>query len=77
MALPGVIILPHDWSILGKYKTKTDFENGSRWTHTVNAGIAKRLANIPFVLSADVEKPLNGGAKKFQINITMTYYFQK
>ena len=77
MSLPGVIILPEDWSIFGKYKTKTDFESGGRWTHTLTAGIAKRLSNVPFVLSADLEKPLNGGAKKLQVNVTMTYYFQK
>jgi hypothetical protein len=77
LSLPSVIILPHDWSILGKYKTKGDFENGDRWTHSLNAGIAKRLSGAPFVLSADLEKPLNGGAKKFQVNFTMTYYFQK
>jgi hypothetical protein len=77
MSLPGVIILPHNWSILGKYKAKIDFENGDRWTHTLNAGVAKRLSNIPFVVSADLEKPLNGGAKKFQTNFTMTYYFQR
>jgi hypothetical protein len=77
LSLPCVIILPNDWSILGKYKTKTDFENGGRCTHTLNGGAAKRLSSVPFVLSADLEKPLNGGAKKFQVNFTMTYYFQK
>lgn len=77
MSLPGVIILPHDWSILGKYKTKTDFENGERWIHTLSGGIAKRLSNVPFVLSADLEKPLDGGSKRLQVTFTMTYYFQK
>ncbi len=77
MSLPGTIILPNDWSILAKYKTKIDFENGDRWIHTVSAGIAKRLPNVPLVLSVTLEKPLNGGAKKFQANFTMTYFFEK
>jgi hypothetical protein len=77
LSLPSTIILPYDWSILAKYKAKIDFENGDRWTHTVNAGVAKRLSNVPVVLSAILEKPLNGDAKKFQVNLTMTYYFEK
>jgi hypothetical protein len=77
LSLPGVVILPHDWSIFAKYKTKIDFENGERWTRTISAGIAKRLSSIPVVLSATIEKPLNGGAKKFQADFTMTYYFGK
>jgi hypothetical protein len=77
LSLPGTIIFPYDWSILATYKAKIDFENGERWTHTVNAGIAKRLPNVPIVMSAILEKPLNGGAKKCEVNFTMTYYFQK
>jgi hypothetical protein len=76
-SLPGTIILPYNWSIFAKYKAKIDFENGDRWTHTLSGGVAKRLANVPFVLSANVEKSLNGGAEKFQANFTMTYYFKK
>jgi hypothetical protein len=77
LSLPGIIILPYDWSMFATYKAKIDFEDSDRWTHTVNAGIAKRLSNVPVVLSATLEKPLNGGAKKFQANFTMTYYFEK
>jgi hypothetical protein len=77
LSLPGVIILPYNWSIFAKYKTKIDFENDDRWIHTLDAGVAKRLPNVPVVLSATSEKPLNGGAKKFQANFTMTYYFEK
>jgi hypothetical protein len=77
LSLAGVVILPHDWSIFAKYKTKIDFENDDRWSHTASTGIAKRLSNIPVVLSTNLEKPLNGGAKKFQANFTMTYYFEK
>jgi hypothetical protein len=77
LSLPSTFILPYDWSFGTKYKAKVDFENGDRWTHTVDAGIAKRLSNIPLVLSATLEKSLNGGAKKFQINFTITYYFER
>lgn len=77
LSLPGTIILPDHWSVFVKYKTKVDFENNDEWNHTINAGIAKRLPNVPVVLSAVLEKPLNGGAKKVQANFTMTYYFEK
>ena len=77
LSLPTTFILPHDWSIGTNYKAKVDFENRDRWTHTVDIGVAKRLSNAPVVLSAILEKPLNGGAKKFQVNFTMTYYFEK
>src|SRR5881398_3027427 len=52
-------------------------ENGARWTHTINLGVAKRLSNIPVVLSATLEKQLDGGNQKFQANLTMTYYFER
>jgi hypothetical protein len=77
LSLPGVIILPHDWWTFASYKAKIDFENGDRWTHTENAGIAKRLPNVPVILSATLKKPLNGGAKKFQANLTIIYYFER
>jgi hypothetical protein len=77
MSLPGTIILPYDWSILAKYKAKIDFENGDRWTHTINGGVAKRLPNVPVALSATLEKPLDGGPKKFQVNLTIVYFFQR
>lgn len=77
LSLPATFILPYHWSIGAKYKAQIDFENGDRWTHTVNAGIAKRLSNVPVVLSATLEKPLNGGVKKFQANFTIIYYFER
>ena len=77
LSLPATVILPRDWSIGAKYKATVDFENGERWTHTVNAGVAKRLPNVPIVLSATLEKPLSGGAKQFQVNFTAVYYFER
>ena len=59
------------------YKTGVDFENGDRWSHTVSAGVAKRLSKVPVVLSASLEKPLSSGAKKFQASISIVYYFQR
>ena len=76
LSLPATFILPYDWAIATRYKAKIDFENGDRWTHTVNVGVAKRLPNIPVVLSATLEKQFDGGNKKFQANLTMTYYFE-
>ena len=77
LSLPTTFILPYDWSIGTRYKAKIDFENGDRWTHTLDLGVAKRLPNIPVVLSATLEKTLDGGNKKFQVNFTMTYYFER
>ncbi len=77
LSLPATFILPYDWSIGSRYKAKMDFENGDRWTHTLDLGIAKRLPNIPVVFSVTLEKDLNGGSKKFQVNFTMTYYFER
>jgi Putative MetA-pathway of phenol degradation len=77
LSLPGVILLPHDWSTFAKYNAKIDFENGDRRTHTISAGIAKRLPNVPVVLSATLEKSLSVDAKKFQANVTIVYYFER
>jgi hypothetical protein len=77
LSLPSAFILPQNWSIGTNYKAKVNFENGDRWTHTVDFGVAKRLSKIPVVLSATLEKQLDGGNKKFQVNFTMTYYFEK
>jgi hypothetical protein len=77
LSLPATFILPYDWSIGTRYKAKIDFENGDRWTHTVDLGLAKRLPNTPVVLSATLEKTFDGGDKEFQVNFTMTYYFER
>jgi len=77
LSLPATFILPYDWSIATRYKAKIDFENGDRWIHTVDVGVAKRLPNVPVVLSATLEKQFDGGNKKFQANLTMTYYFER
>jgi len=77
LSLPVTFILSCDWSFATRYKAKIDFENGDRWTHTVDLGLAKRLPSIPVVLSATLEKTFDGSDKKFQVNFTMTYYFQR
>jgi hypothetical protein len=77
LSLPATFILPSDWSIGAQYKAKIDFENSDRWAHTVNVGVAKRLSNVPVVLSATLEKPLNGDTKNFQANFTVIYYFKR
>lgn len=43
--------------------------------HGLTAGIAKRLSKIPVVLSATFQKPLSSGAKRFQVGVTVVYYF--
>jgi hypothetical protein len=77
LSLPATFILPHDWAISTNYKANINFENGDRWTHTVDIGVAKRLSRTPVVLSATLEKQLDGSAKKFEVNFTMTYYFER
>jgi len=77
LALPATLILPNDWSISARYKATVDFENGDRWSHTVNAGVGKRLSKAPVVLSASLEKPLGSAGKEFQVSITVVYYFER
>ena len=77
LSLPATLIFPQHWSMSAKYKTTLDFENGDRWIHTVTAGVAKRLSKLPIVLSASVGKPLSSGAKKFQVSLTIVYYFER
>ena len=77
LSLPATLILPQHWSMSAKYKTAADFENGDRWSHTLSAGVAKRLSNLPLVLSATLEKPLGHSTKKFRVSFTVTYYFQR
>jgi hypothetical protein len=40
-------------------------------------GVAKRLSNVPVVLSVTLEKPLNSDAENFQANFTVIYYFKR
>jgi hypothetical protein len=77
MSLPATFILPQAWSVSAKCKATVDFENGNRWTQTLTAGVAKRLSNVPIVLSATLGKPLNGGAKEFQAGFTIVYFFER
>jgi hypothetical protein len=77
LSLPVTFILPHNWSIATRYKAKIGFENGDRWTHTIDVGVAKRLPHVPVVLSVTFEKQFDGGDKRFQANFTMTYYFER
>jgi len=77
LSLPATLIFPQAWSISANYKTDVDFQNGDRWSHMVTAGVAKRLAKVPIVLSAALGKPLSGGAKEFQATFSIVYYFQR
>jgi hypothetical protein len=75
MAVPATFILPQHWSISAKYRTVLDFNNGDRWAHSLTAGIAKRLSKVPLVISATIQRPLSSGAKRFQVGVTVVYYF--
>ena len=75
MSVPATFILPQHWSVSAKYRTLLDFNNDDRWAHTLTAGVAKRLSHAPVVLSATFEKPLSNGAKRFQVGVTVVYYF--
>ena len=75
MSVPATFILPQHWSVSAKYRTLLDFNIGDRWAHSLTAGIAKRLSKVPVVLSATFQKPLSSGAKRFQIDVTVVYYF--
>ena len=75
MSVPATFILPQHWSVSAKYRTLLDFSNGDRWAHTLTAGVAKRLSHVPVVISATFQKPLSSGAQRFQVGVTVVYYF--
>jgi len=77
LSLPATLIFPQAWSINAKYKASIDFENGDRWSHTLTAGVAKRLSKAPIVLSATLGKSLSGSAKRFTASLSIVYYFQR
>lgn len=77
MALPITFIFPQNWSVGAKYKEFVDFNNGGRWAHTISGGIAKRLSKAPIVLSASVQKAVSSSSKRFQVDVTIVYYFQR
>ena len=77
LSLPATLLLPDRWSIGTRYKATIDFENGDRWSYTVSADVAKRLSKVPVVLSASLEKRLSSGAKKFEVSLSIVYYFQR
>jgi hypothetical protein len=60
-----------------KLQSKNQFENGDRWTYTLEFGVAKRLTRTPVVLSATLEKEIDGSKKDFEVNFTMTHYFER
>jgi hypothetical protein len=76
-ALPVTFIFPQNWSVGAKYRALIDFNNGDRWAHTVSASIAKRLTKVPIVLSASIQKAVSSSSKRFQVDVTIVYYFQR
>jgi hypothetical protein len=76
-ALPVTFILPQNWSVGAKYRALVDFNNGDHWGHTISGGIAKRLSNLPIVLSASVQKAVSSSSKRLQVDVTIVYYFQR
>jgi hypothetical protein len=75
MTVPATFILAQQWSVSAKYRAIVDFNNGDRWIHTLTAGIAKRLSKVPVVVSAALEKPLGSGGKRYELELTVVYYF--
>lgn len=73
MFLPVTFILPDLWSVTAQYKGKVDFEEG--YTQSAKLGVAKQFENVPFNVSASIEKELDGGTKQFQVNLVTTWFF--
>ncbi|MES2570935.1 MAG: hypothetical protein V4710_12885 [Verrucomicrobiota bacterium] len=72
---PVTVLLSERWALHGQYKAECDFERDDRWTHAVEAGVSLHLIKVPMLLSASLEKPLDGGDKQFQANLAVTYFF--
>ncbi len=72
---PVTFVLPHDWSVTVQFKAKYDFQDGDHWSDAVKFGVAKRLEKLPLAMGAYIEKELDGGDKKYQINVLTTWFF--
>jgi hypothetical protein len=74
--LPALFILSRYWSVTPRYELKLDFLDNDRITHSATLSVARQLEQVPLGFSLSVKKPLDGGNKKFQVNLVTTYYFQ-
>ncbi|MBI1816975.1 MAG: hypothetical protein HYR72_18505 [Deltaproteobacteria bacterium] len=76
MFFPATVLLPRYWSVTPRYEAKVDFENHNYVTQSGKLSVAKQLEDpqLGFVLS--IKEPFNTGNKEFQVNFSITYYFQ-
>jgi hypothetical protein len=76
MYFPAILLLPHRWSVIPQYQAKVDFENGNYVTHSAKLLVAKQLDSLPLGFALSIKKPFDGGAKEFQVNFIISYYFR-
>ncbi len=73
---PATILLPHRWSVSARYEAKVDFEAGNYVTQSAKFTVAKQLEDAPLNFALSFKKPFTTGAKDFQVNFVVSYFFQ-
>src|SRR5438067_2495366 len=53
------------------------YPNREMCTLSLHDALPICLSKVPIVVSATLEKPLSSGAKRFDVSITIVYYFQR
>jgi hypothetical protein len=72
---PATFLLPHRWSVTPRYELKVNFENNNYVAHSAKLSVSKRFDNLPLGFTLSIKRPFDGGAKEFQVNWVMNYYF--
>ena len=73
---PATVLLPHRWAVTARYEAKVDFEADNYVTHSAKFIIARQLESAPLNFALAFKKPFDAGAKDFQVNFTVTWFFQ-
>jgi hypothetical protein len=73
---PVIFILPHKWAITAQYGVKADFENENYVVHSAALQVVKELENRPVSFALSVKRLFDAGAKDFQVNFVVTYFFR-
>jgi hypothetical protein len=77
MFFPATVLLPAKWAATARYEAKVDYQSDNAWTHSAKFVVGKELNDLPLALMLSIEKPFDGGEKKFQVNFAATWFFRQ
>jgi len=73
---PATFILPNRWAAAARYELKADFQNDNYITHSAKFAVSKQLVeDVPLNAALSFKKSFDGGAREFQVNFLLIYYF--